>query len=331
MNPFIGNESVLETLLGAVREGRPAGCYIIEGPDGTGKKTLARFIAASLCCEERNDRAEPCLRCRSCQNILNGRNVDVNELSPAEKGKRITVDQVREFLQKTYILPSEGDWRVFIIQNSEAMKKEAQNALLKSIEEPGKNTVFFLLTNDKTKLLPTVRSRSVILHTELLKEEALIAALKKNGIDEIKNREAILLSRGSVGKAIELLSDESAIQKSAKVTEYFKAIFEGAGFVRLCLILPPSKMTRGDFPLYLSLFKSALRDMLCRAESQDSRAEFFTDEKFLSDLTLILNKKNAVKLFCLCDEFLLANESNVNLFSSLSALHLAAKDLTSPE
>jgi len=179
MEALIGNQSAWNTLLSAIRENRVAGCYLIEGADGTGKLTVARLAAAALCCTSPKADASPCLACHSCKNILRGNYIDVTELRPPEEGKQISVDQIREMLQYTHITSTEGDWRIFIIDESHKMKKESQNALLKSIEEPGERTVFFLLTNDKTKLLPTVRSRAVTLRTEPLSDEEVGVAGRK--------------------------------------------------------------------------------------------------------------------------------------------------------
>ena len=173
MQQLIGNLALWNALIGAIRENRVAGCYLIEGADGTGKLTVARLASAALCCTNPNVDSTPCLRCHSCKNIMLGNYIDVTEIRPEEEGKRISVEQIREMLQFTHITTTEGEWRIFIIDESQNMKKEAQNALLKSIEEPGNKTVFFLLTKDKTKLLPTVRSRSVSLQTTPLTKEEM--------------------------------------------------------------------------------------------------------------------------------------------------------------
>lgn len=328
MKNLIGNHTLWNTLLSAIQQKRVAGCYLIEGADGTGKLTVARLAAAALCCTNPNSDSSPCLRCHSCQNILRGSYIDATEIRPEEEGKRIGVDQIRDILQFTHVTPVEGEWRIFIIEDSQNMKKESQNALLKSIEEPGDKVVFFLLTNDKTKLLPTVRSRAVSLRTAPLTEEEMRLALSESNLDENRLKEIILLSVGSLGKAKELLQNETSMEFRKLVLDYFQAIMNGAGFTKLSLVLPPASTSRKDLALVLPMVKSALRDLICFRVEGRVVPRFFTDEKFLSDLSSIISVKEATKLFDMCDELLRSAEQNVNVFSALSGFHLIAQNLT---
>ncbi|MBR5295687.1 MAG: hypothetical protein IKU24_03755 [Clostridia bacterium] len=326
--PIVGNKALLEAIFTAIRHKHIAGCYIIEGAFGTGKLTIARYIASAICCTAPNEDATPCLSCHSCKNISIGNHVDTIEIAPEEEGKNITVSQIREMLRSAHNSTTEGDWRIFIIRDSQNMKKEAQNALLKSIEEPGKNTVFFLLTTDKTKLLPTVRSRAVYLHTDPLTDKEIRPLLLKNGVLEKDLEEVILLSSGSLGKAISLSKDTALLEMRERVLSYFSAIMNGAGFTKLCLIFPPSTMTRKDLFSFLTLTKSALRDLICKRSKPDSKREFFSSDQFVLDLSSIISPTEAVKLFDHCEKLLASSEQNVNLFSALSGFHLMAQNLT---
>ena len=305
-----------------------AGCYLIEGADGTGKLTVARLAAAALCCTSPNPDASPCLSCHSCQNILRGSHIDVTEVRPEEEGKRISVEQIRDMLRFTHVTSTEGEWRIFIIDDSQNMKKESQNALLKSIEEPGDKTVFFLLTNDRTKLLPTVRSRSVSLRTAPLSDKEMRSTLSSRCSDPGRLEEIILLSGGSLGKALELMNDEVTLGFRKLVFDYFSVIMNGGGFTKLSLILPPASTARKDLALILPMVKSALRDLICCQTEGTTKGEFFTDSRFLQDLSSIISLKNATKLFDMCDDLLRSTEQNVNVFSALSGFHLVAQNLT---
>jgi len=155
--------------------------------------------------------------------------------------------------------------------------------------------------------------------------------LEKEGFDPAKNPEVLQLAQGSVGRAMQLLSDPEYLLKRKKIEQYFQAIFDGAGFVKLCAILPPGQTQRADFALYLPFFKLALRDILIRSETTEAQMQFFNDNAFLSDFASIVNQKIALCLFIQCEDLILANESNVNLFSAISSLHLTAQRLTKPE
>ena len=208
------------------------------------------------------------------------------------------------------------------------MKKESQNALLKSIEEPGDKTVFFILTNDKTKLLPTVRSRAVLLRTEPLSRELMIKALSNENLPKDIMEEIILLSDGSLGKAKELIADETTLAFRKIVLDYFNSIMNGAGFTKLSLVLPPATTSRKDLSLILPMIKSALRDLICYNIEGNTKPHFFTDLFFLRDLSSIISIRRATQLFNMCDDLLRSTEQNVNVFSAISGFHLIAQNLT---
>ncbi len=328
MHPIIGNTALIRTLVSAYRENRLTGSYLIEGPDGTGKLTIVRYLAALMNCDHKTSENEPCFKCPNCRNVLAGNHVDVHELRPEEEGKRIPVASVREFLQNTYILPSQSNWRIFIIEDSECMKKEAQNALLKSIEEPRENTVFFLLTKDKTSLLPTVRSRCVGLKTELLSRETIFDALMREGAKEDLAREAALLSGGSLGLAKQILYDGKAHEARERVLLYFRALLNADGFTKLSLILPPGGMNRKDLSVILPLMKLAIRDLTVARFADGTKPDFFTDEEFRRQLSALISPSAALRMYEMVEDLERATEGNVNLFSALSGFHLTAEKLT---
>ena len=330
MEELIGNDGAKSTLFSAIRNNRCAGCYLIEGAEGTGKLTLARMAAATIACEHREAEGRACFSCHSCRSIMNGNHIDVIELRPEENGKAITVDAVRALLKNTHNTPTEADWHIFIIENCDCMNKQAQNALLKSIEEPYEKTVFFLLTVDKTKLLPTVKSRSVMLRTEPLSKELLVSILKKEQFPLQRIEEAAILSGGSLGKARDLLQDNELPRLRNKVLSYFSAIMNGASFTRLCQVISPDYCTRKEFSALLPFIKEALRDLICVASGRNDSVHFFTDRSMLFDLASIINLPNAVLLFDSVENMMLSIEQNANVFTSVSALHLAAQNLTKP-
>ena len=324
---ILGNEPLLTLLYSSLRQNKVAGCYILEGAEGTGKLTIARYFAAALMCTHPNPDCTPCLSCSACNNVLTGGHVDVTELRPEEEGKRIPVSAVRQLIAETHLLPTQGDWRVLMIENAERMNKEAQNALLKSIEEPSPQTVFFLLTDDMTQLLPTVRSRAVKLKTESLDEQIIRSVLEKESEDQTSLDEAILLCGGSLGKARTILGDKDLHDARERVISYFKALMDGAGFTKLSLIFPPGNMNRTDLGRILPMIKLALRDLMT-ARFGNVKSEFFTDERFRRDLASSISPASAVQLFELIQDLELAVGQNANIFSALSGFHLTAKKLT---
>ncbi len=330
MISILGNEALLKLLFRSVRDGKMAGCYLLEGTEGSGKLTIARTVAAALTCPNQKQDGTPCMVCPSCKNALSGNHIDIFELRPEEDKKSIPVDAVREAIRNMYILPSQSEARVFIIESCECLKKEAQNALLKSIEEPRPNTVFFLLTTDLSRLLPTVRSRAVKLSTEPLSNEILRKRLEEAKLSPEQTEEALLLCGGSLGKALQIANDPVYAATRKRVLDYFSAILHGAGFTKLCLIIPPEKTTRNDLSLLFPMIKMALRDLICFHFSDHCKAEFFSQSKLLEDLASVISPEKAVQLYSLTQKLESGLEHNANLFASLSQFHLSAGRITLP-
>jgi len=328
MDSVLGNGRLLRTLFSDIQNNRVSGCYLIEGAKGTGKFYVAESFAAALSCTAFQKNGTPCMSCTACRNVFSGGHADVHILRAKEDETFISVDSVREFLQNSYVLPSQGEWRIFIIDECERMRKEAQNALLKSIEEPREQTVFFLLTEDKTRLLPTVRSRAVHYKTDPLPNAEIQHRLLKRGLSQERAEEAALLSGGSWGKACQIADDESIHETRKKVSEYFQALFRRDGFTKLCLIFPPRTITRKELSIILPMVKSALRDLISFHYGFSDSVLFFFDQEFLEDFAAILSPNAALKLYEATQELEFSLEQNANLFTTISAFHLKAQKLT---
>ncbi len=324
---MIGNQKLIRHLRGAIREGHLAGAYLIEGARGTGKLSAIRRIACDLvspCAESGN----ACLSCPSCKRVLSGTHIDVRELVPSEEGKKIQVADVRDMLKQTYVLPSESDWRVFIIPDCSLLRKDSQNALLKSIEEPPERTVFFLLTTDRSLLLPTVRSRSVLLTTEPLSKEEMLPLLEEHGISAEIAETVYPMSGGSLGLALEIAADRGIQELRERTLGYLSACFESASFTKLSLLFPAADTDRNEVKLFLSMIQAALCDLLAVKMGSRRNLSFFSDRKALVPIAAILSEEIALELFDRSLELIAALDLNANVFASLSTFHLTAQKLT---
>lgn len=170
---LLGNGQLKENLTAALKQNRISHGYLITGPKGAGKRTLAKLLAAAVQCqgEER-----PCGGCPACRKVLAGNHPDVITVDDKEK-KSVGVGVVRDTRTDCYIRPNEGVRKVYIIPRAQDMTPEAQNSLLKVLEEPPEYAVFLLLAETAQALLPTVRSRCVELKMQSLSEDELKSAL----------------------------------------------------------------------------------------------------------------------------------------------------------
>ena len=198
---FLGNEGLKERL--SRSEGRLSHFYILEGPGGSGKRTLARILAAAMLCREPGER--PCGACRDCRRILKGEHPDVITVDSDKATVPIRV--IREMQADAYIRPGEAERKIYLIPRAGDMLAPAQNALLKLLEEPPSYCVFLLMTENAERMLPTVRSRAVELTLAPLPDAALLQALRERAptAEPERLRSAADRSQGYLGRALEQL------------------------------------------------------------------------------------------------------------------------------
>ena len=207
---FLGNEQLKKNLSRSLAAGHISHFYLISGPAGCGKHTLAKLLAAAILCQ--GEERKPCLTCRACKKVLDGAHPDFITVDDPEK-KTVPVDLIREARADMYIQPNESDYKIYLFPRAQDMGLPGQNALLKVLEEPPSYGVFILLADNPNKLLPTVRSRCTELKLLPLTKEAGVPALRREfpQADEKDVEAAFLRSGGYLGVAKNLLSEGEQI------------------------------------------------------------------------------------------------------------------------
>jgi len=153
----VGQEHVVKTLTNAVSMGMVSHAYLFAGPHGTGKTTLARLLAKAVNCKNRKEgESEPCNKCDSCQEINQGNAMDLIEIDAASNRG---IDEIRDLKEGIRFVPTKSKYKVFIVDESHQLTREAANALLKTLEEPPSHAIFVLATTEAHKMIPTIASR----------------------------------------------------------------------------------------------------------------------------------------------------------------------------
>jgi DNA polymerase-3 subunit delta' len=197
---FTGNAGLVRIVERALEQDRLPHALVFAGPPGVGKHSLAKLVARRLDCAAPQG-AEPCGQCRSCRKIDAGTNPDVREIVP--DGAFIKIEQVRALIAEIAFEPFESRYRVAILDPAEAMRNEAANSLLKTLEEPPSRTYLFLVTASPYALLPTIRSRCRVLHFGPVAEEAIARHVREQGGKSPEEaRLAAASSGGSIAAAL---------------------------------------------------------------------------------------------------------------------------------
>jgi DNA polymerase-3 subunit delta' len=196
-----GQEKIIEVLRNYIRANRLANTFLFVGPEGTGKKLVARTFAKALNCKEQQ--ADSCDRCDSCRKIEANQHVDISILGVDDE--EIKIEQIRQLQANVNLRPYEAKKKVFIIDNAHNLNPESSNAFLKTLEEPPQDSVIILLTSKQRFLFKTITSRCQVLRFPGLSPDALSRILKDEyGIDEKQAHFLAYFCEGCLGKALRL-------------------------------------------------------------------------------------------------------------------------------
>ena len=204
---IIGQEHIKEYLQNAISRKKIAHAYIIQGERFSGKEFITKVFAAALQCEKQG--TEPCGECRSCRQVQSGNQPDIIYLRH-ERPNSIGVEDVRSQINSDIaIMPYSSPYKIYIINEGEMLTDQAQNALLKTLEEPPAYAVLIILTTNLEALLPTILSRCVVLHMKPVQDGLVKEYLKKElMIPDYKADICVAFARGNIGRAKQLASSE---------------------------------------------------------------------------------------------------------------------------
>lgn len=306
--PLKGNARVKESVQNFILSGRLPHAIIIEGDAGTGRKTLARFLAKTVVCENEE---KPCGNCRGCHLSDIGSHPDIEAIRPAEKKKNIAVDQIRDLRETAYHSPHTADGRVFIIEQAETMNANSQNSLLKVLEEPPGRVVFILITTAAEKLLETVVSRCTVLSLFPPEIDEGVEVLSQiHGANEKDFKEALIKEGGNIGKALEKFEGKLSSKGAAAANEYFETLGDG-GLLDALLITASLEKNR---PLATE-FTAELKEIIV--------------EKLKRSRNLTQTAKELARMYAIVCEYEQLLLTNINLalfFTALTSKLFAVKD-----
>ena len=241
---LLGNDRLKQTLSASIQKGHISHFYLISGPKGAGKHTLARLLASAILCQ---GEGKPCGVCGPCRKIAKGNHPDFITVEDPEH-KNVAVKIVREIREDAFIRPNESAYKIYLFPQE--LGVEGQNALLKILEEPPRHGIFILLADNPEKLLTTVRSRCTELKLQALPEKLLHRQLRMDFPQASEEDIAAAMERsgGFLGQAKQILSDGGALPPQ---TELFVKSFAARDSLGLTQVLVPLEKWKRDALLEL--------------------------------------------------------------------------------
>ena len=273
---IIGQEQIKEHLQNALSTGKISHAYIINGEKSSGKEFIAKIFAMALQCEQEG--VEPCNECRSCKQALSKNQPDIIYVSH-EKPNTISVDDIRAQVNNDVaIKPYSSKYKVYIINEAEKMTTQAQNAILKTLEEPPAYAVILLLVSNMNSLLPTILSRCVTLNMKPVRDELIRKYLMEElQVPDYKANVCVGFARGNVGKAKLLASSEEFENIKAEALALLKYIKE-MEMQEIVAAIKKINEYKLEIQDYFDIIAIWYRDVLLFKATMDANQLIFRDE-----------------------------------------------------
>ena len=280
----LGQNHIYEHFKKAVAAGKISHAYILHGERGMGKLNIAKEVAQAIQCvnnapEKEDKTGEACGVCKSCKQTESGNQPDIKYVTPSKK--TLGVDDIREQINNdASIKPYGSPYKIYIIPKSDTMTIQAQNALLKTIEEPPKYAIFILLAANIDAFLPTILSRCVMLNTKTVSEDQLAEALRdKYGVGDYDAKVASSFAGGNIGKAEKLIESDDFKESKDSVTELVRNVANGGmDVIAKCIKdLNAYKDDKEALSDYLDMLRVWFGDILKYKTTKDERELVFQE------------------------------------------------------
>ena len=274
---LVGNERIKHELSNV---SEPSHAYMFTGPEGIGKFLFAKEFANKFLCISEN---KPCYKCKACIQFASNNNMDFYIIDSLENS--IKIKQIRDMISKIYEKPILSNKKVYIINNADKMTTEAQNCLLKILEEPPQYVMIILIVSNEHAMLNTIKSRCIKIRFEKIDNDELANYLEKNG--QIVTKEKINIYNGSIGKALLLQGNEDKYIQINNITELTSKI----DYLKISKIIYDDKENIINYLEYLNtLYYNKLRDNIKYTISINKINDAIGKLRYNSNIEMLLDE-----------------------------------------
>lgn len=330
----VGQVQIKDFIKKSVCRNKIAHAYIFNGEAGSGRNKLARLFAATLQCTLEYDEWDiktfnrPCGECRSCQQMKGGNQPDV--ITVTHEKSTVSVDDIRNQINNTAdIKPYVGPYKIYIVPEADKMTEQAQNALLKTIEEPPEYVVIMLIVENINTLLPTILSRCVQLNMKPLSETEIVEYLMSNyKIPDYLAQTSALFSQGNIGKAIRYATDEDFITIKDIVIKSLK-VLENKRVDEMLDIVRQIKDENYNIDDYLDIVLLWFRDILLYKAVKDPSLLMFKEEsRGIDRQARVRSYENIERCLKAVDKAKQRLNANVNFDVTMELLLITLKEIS---
>lgn len=267
--PVWGHDWAVNFLQRSIANQRNRHAYLITGPRQIGKMQLALTFAMVLNCTHEDAALRPCMQCRSCRKIDSGNHPDMLFSQADEKTGALRIDAIRDVMRLLALKPFDSRYRVAIFDDFDRAAFRAQDALLKTLEEPAAHAVLFLLAESTENLMPTITSRCQMIPLRPVSNQTVQEILMMKGVEEEDASLLARLSGGRIGWALQALEDEEIMQNREEILDMLRTALYGSLVERFAIAEDLDKIARKDrqaLRYLLEVWQTYWRDVLLLAQ-----------------------------------------------------------------
>ena len=306
---------------------------LIGGPSGSGKSTYALEIAAALNCEAKNDTKQPlpCRVCNNCRRIYSGSFPDVKLLQRSKDKASLGVEAVKDFREDMFLSATESDHKVYIIDDAESMTAEAQNALLKILEEPPSGVTIILLAKECDRILTTIKSRVQYIPMSRFSDEELTRCVIEKipeakhlyNTDREKFAGIIISSDGRIGYVAELFDPKRAqdsLEEREETVNIIRSLTGRARYSDIYAAASALPTKRAELSLALERLILAVRDLIAVKYNKNAKLLFFASSESAEECAKDLSVKRLLGIYDAINEAHDACAKNANVQNLIATL-----------
>ena len=320
----IGHQNIIEHLKKAVANKKVSQAYIFSGEDSSGKRLLAEIFAKTLLCNSHGE--EPCNQCKSCLQVEGSNQPDL--IFVTHEKASIGVDEIRTQLNNDILIkPYSSLYKIYIIDEAEKMTEQAQNALLKTIEEPPEYAIIMLLTTSLGKLLPTIQSRCVNLELKTVPDKEIKKFLMENKqVPDYLAEISAAFSRGNVGRAIKYSSSEDFIQSKDAIVHVLHHI-DDMELYEIMDALKEFSAHKLEIEDYIDLMLLWYRDVLMFKVTNDpNRLLYRSEVRYIAKQASKSDYERIEAIIAAMDKAKIRLKANVNFDVAIELMLLSIKE-----
>ncbi len=322
---IVGQDSVIAHLKNAIKLNKVSHAYIINGEQGMGKKIIANAFSMALQCEEEGE--NPCMECQSCKQALSKNNPDIRWIVHEKPGV-VSVEEIRKQVNSdVQIKPYKNKHKIYVIDEASKMNIAAQNAILKTIEEPPGYVVIILLTDNKEMLLPTILSRCVSVELRPVNKQVIEKYLVKNeGIADYRAKAVSSFAGGNIGKAIKMAISDDFIDLKDNVVRLARNIGR-MNIADIVAAVKEASSYKDSIFEYIDLLIIWYRDILIYKSCYDENEIIFSEyAKYIREQADIITYESVENVLKELDGIKGKLKINVNFEMILELLFITMRD-----